>query len=287
MKNISVQKPVALVTGASSGFGFEIAKLLAEKGCRVYATYRNPKKIKALKALAAKADVLPVVMEVTNAASVDKAVKAIVQKEKRIDVLVNNAGFAMGGFLEDQSDQDIKDQFDTNVFGCLRVIRAVAPIMRKNRSGKIVNVGSIAGRVSFPALGSYAASKHALKAISESLRQELRPYGIEVTEIAPGTYSTQVTTSARYGENTRSAKSPNLENTRQMEALMEKEFAKGRPASEVAELIWKALNHSPMKIAYLAGPDAKFMAFLKWLLPDFAFEDFVKLIIPWSRFPKK
>src|ERR1700722_18164795 len=105
------QKPIALITGASSGFGFEIAKLLTEKGYRVYATYRNPKKTKALKALAAKADVVPVVMEVTSTPSVDKAVKSIVDKEGQIDVLVNNAGFAMGGFLEDQSDQDLKDQF--------------------------------------------------------------------------------------------------------------------------------------------------------------------------------
>jgi NADP-dependent 3-hydroxy acid dehydrogenase YdfG len=280
------QKPIALVTGASSGFGFEIAKLLAEKGYRVYATYRNPKKIKDLKALADQADVVLVMMEVTKTLSVDKAVKFIIGQEGRIDVLVNNAGFAMGGFLEDQSDQDLKDQFDTNVFGCLRVIRAVAPIMRRKQSGKIINIGSIAGRISFPALGSYAASKHAVKAISESLRVELRPYGIQVTEIAPGSYITQVTTSARYGKSVHSAKSPYREYTQQMEALMAKEFAKGGPASDVAELVWRAMNDSPMKMVYLAGPDAKFMAFLKWFMQDFEFEAFLKLMIPWSRFPK-
>jgi NADP-dependent 3-hydroxy acid dehydrogenase YdfG len=280
-----MKKPIALITGASSGFGFETTKLLAEKGYRVYATYRNPKKLKDLKALAAKVDVHPVLMETTRTPSVEKAVKAIVKKEGRIDVLVNNAGFAMGGFLEDLSDQNLKDQFDTNVFGYLRLIRAVAPVMRKRRSGKIVNIGSIAGRVAFPALGAYAASKFAVRALSETLRQELRPYGIDVTEIAPGSYLTQVTTSARYGQNVRSTQSPYREYTRQMEELMAKEFAKGGPAADVAELIGKALDHSPMKPVYLAGSDAKFMAFLKWLMLDVEFEFFLKRLIPWSRFP--
>jgi len=217
---------------------------------------------------------------------VDKAVNTIVKKEGHIDVLVNNAGFAMGGFLEDLSDQDLEDQFDTNVFGYLRVIRAVAPVMRRQKSGKIVNIGSIAGRVAFPALGAYAASKFAVKALSEALRQELRPYGIDVAEVAPGSYITQVTTSARYGKNVRSKQSPYREYTRQMEDLMGKEFSKGGPASDVAELIGKVLDQSPMKPVYLAGSDAKFMAFLKWFLPDFAFESLLKLMIPWSRFPQ-
>jgi NADP-dependent 3-hydroxy acid dehydrogenase YdfG len=278
---------IAIVTGASSGFGLETAKLLAQKGHRVYATYRNPKKLKDLKTLASQADVHPIIMEVTNSASVEKAVKAIVQKEGRIDVLVNNAGFAMGGFLEDLSDQDLKDQFDTNVFGYLRVIRAVAPVMRKQHSGKIINVGSIAGRISFPALGAYVASKHAVRAITEGLRQELRSYGIDVAEVAPGSYITQVTSSARYGKNVRNLQSPNHPYTVQMEKQMQKEFAKGGPASDVAQLIVKALDHKPMKPVYLSGSDAKFMAFLKWFLPDALFEGFLKALIPWSRFPKK
>jgi NAD(P)-dependent dehydrogenase (short-subunit alcohol dehydrogenase family) len=279
------KKKVALITGASSGFGFETAKLLAGKGYRVYATYRNPKKLKDLRALA-KADVHPILMEITQTPSVERAVKAIIKQEGRIDVLVNNAGFAMGGFLEDLSDQDLKDQFDTNVFGYLRVIRVVVPVMRGAGTGKIINLGSISGRVAFPALGAYAASKFAVKALSEALRQELRPYGIDVAEVAPGSYVTQVVTSARYGKNVKSAKSPYREYTRQMEKLMGKEFSKGGPASDVADLIWKAVNQSPMKPVYLAGSDAKFMAFLKWLLPDFVFEGLLKLMIPWSRFPQ-
>jgi len=131
------------------------------------------------------------------------------------------------------------------------------------------------------------ASKFSVRAISEALRQELRPYGIEVAEVAPGAFVTQVTTSARYGKNVRSKQSPYGEYTRQMEALMQKEFAKGGHASNVAFLIWRALNDSPMKPVYLAGFDAKMMAFLKWLMTDWEFEFFLKCLIPWSRFPKK
>ncbi len=286
MKTIS-PKPVALITGASSGFGFEAARLLAEKGYRIYATYRNPKKIPALKELSRRLEVYPLFMEVTKTASVDKAVKNLIQKEGRIDVLINNAGFAMAGFLEDLSDQDLKDQFDTNVFGYLRVIRAVAPVMRARGFGKIINIGSISGRIAFPGLGAYAASKFAVRSLSEGLRQELRPFGVEVAEIAPGTYSTQVTTSARYGQRARSPQSAYKDYMAWMEKTAEKEFAKGKPASELAELIWKILNDSPMEIAYVAGGDAKVMAFLKWLLPDSAFEWLFKLIIPWNRFPRQ
>jgi NAD(P)-dependent dehydrogenase (short-subunit alcohol dehydrogenase family) len=280
------QRQVALVTGASSGFGLETARLLAEKGYRVYATYRNPKKLTDLKALVDSFDVHPIPMEVTKTPSVDKAVKEIIKKEGRIDILVNNAGFAMAGFLEDLSDQDFKDQFDTNVFGYLRVIRAVVPVMRQRKAGKIVILGSISGRVAFPALGAYVASKFAVKALCDCLRQELRPYGIGVTEIVPGSYHTQVAASSRYGKNVRSPESPYRDYTRQMEELIAKESAKGGHPSEVAGIIWKALNDSPMKMVYFAGLDAKGMAFLKWFLPDFVFEGILKLIIPWSRFPR-
>jgi NAD(P)-dependent dehydrogenase (short-subunit alcohol dehydrogenase family) len=276
---------IALVTGASSGFGLETAKVLGQKGYRVYAGYRNKNRSKDLRELNRTHDIHPIMIDTTRIISVEKAVRTIAQKEGRIDVLINNAGFAMAGFLEDISDRDLKDQFETNVFGYLRMVRAVAPLMRQKGEGKIINIGSISGLIPFPGLGAYVSSKFAVRAISESLRQELRPFGIEVTEIVPGSYKTRVVDSARYGENTKDPNSPYFQFTQWVQKASAKQFANGRPASEVAELIGKVLGHSPMKPVYLAGSDAKSMAFLKWLLPDFVFEDLMKSAIRWSRFP--
>jgi NAD(P)-dependent dehydrogenase (short-subunit alcohol dehydrogenase family) len=276
-------KQVVLITGASSGFGFETAKLLASRGWRVYAAYRNVRKSGPLQKLSRSMDLHPVRIDTTDTRSIGKAVGDILRQEGRIDALVNNAGFAMAGFLEDLSDEDIKEQFETNVFGYLRMARAVAPSMRRNGCGKIVNIGSISGRIPFPGLGAYVASKFAVRALSEGLRQELRPFGIQVCEIAPGSYKTRVVDSARYGKDMHNPRSPYRDYTRWMEKASAKEFANGRPAVEVAELIGKVLRSFWMRPVYLAGPDAKMMAFLKWLLPDFFFERLMMLMIPWSR----
>jgi NAD(P)-dependent dehydrogenase (short-subunit alcohol dehydrogenase family) len=213
-------------------------------------------------------------------------VKGILRREGRIDALVNNAGFAMAGFLEDLSDEDLQAQFDTNVFGYLRMVRAVAPAMRANGRGKIVNIGSISGQIPFPGLGAYVASKFAVRALSEGMRRELGPFGIQVCEIAPGSYKTQVVDSARYGKDVQNSRSPYRDHTRWMEKASAKSFSNGRPAVEVAQLIAKVLASSRMRPVYLAGPDAKTMAFLKWLLPDHLFERLMMSMIPWSRFPK-
>jgi NAD(P)-dependent dehydrogenase (short-subunit alcohol dehydrogenase family) len=278
--------PVALVTGATSGFGLETAKLLAQKGFRVYGTYRNPHKLDALRNEAQKnANLFPLFMDVNRPATVTQALARLVQKEKRLDLLVNNAGFVMAGFLEDLSDEEFQAQFDTNVFGLLRVTRAVLPLMRRQGRGTIVNLGSISGRASFPGLGAYAASKFAVRSLSEGLRQEVRPFGVQVCEIAPGSYGTQVLNSTRYGAGVKSPGSPYTPFTLQMEALVKKEFAKGRDPREVAGLVLRAAQSPSPRPVYLAGPDAKFTNFMKWLFPDAVYEGFLKWVFPWSRFP--
>ncbi len=278
--------PVALVTGATSGFGLETAKLLAQNGFRVYGTYRNPHKLDALRALAQEnSNLFPLFMDVTRPLTVTQGVARLIQKEKRLDLLVNNAGFVMAGFLEELSDEELAGQFETNVFGLLRVTRAVLPVMRRQQSGKIVNVGSISGRVSFPGLGAYAASKFAVRSLNEGLRQEARPFGVQVCEIAPGSYGTQVLNSTRYGAKVKASGSPYQGFTLQMEALVKKEFAKGRDPKEVAELILKAARSASPRPVYLAGPDAKFMNLMKWLLPDAVWEWGLKKIFTWSRTP--
>ncbi len=280
--------PVALVTGATSGFGLETARLLAQKGFRVYGTYRNPHKLDALRVLAQEnSNLFPLFMDVTRPLTVTQGVARLIQKEKRLDLLVNNAGFVMAGFLEELSDEELADQFETNVFGLLRVTQAVLPAMRRQQRGKIVNVGSISGRVSFPGLGAYAASKFAVRSISEGLRQEVRPFGVQVSEVAPGSYGTQVLSSTRYGAKVKASESPYRAFTIQMEELVKKEFAKGRDPKEVARLILKAAQSASPRPVYLAGPDAKFINWAKWLLPDAVWEWFLKRIFNWSRFPKK
>lgn len=277
--------PVALVTGATSGFGLETARVLAENGYRVYATYRDAKKLGDLKELSRSLPVQSLYMEVTRPASISKAVASIARREGRIDVLVNNAGFVMAGFLEDLSDQDLKEQFDTNVFGVLRVTRAVVPLMREQRSGKILNIGSISGRVVFPGIGAYAMSKFALRSLTEGLRQELRSFGIEVGEIAPGTFATQVVASARFGEKVLVGSSPYKAYREQTEGMVRKSFERAAPARRVAELILKAVKSSSMKPVAMAGTDAKVMAFLKKRLPDAWFEWSFTRIFSWSRRP--
>ena len=289
-KKLQAPKPwagakVALVTGATSGFGLETAKLLSARGYRVYGTYRNPHRLDDLRAV--KPSVFPLFMDLDRPLTVAQGMKRLFQKEKRLDLLVNNAGFVMAGFLEDLSDGEFESQFQTNVFGLLRVTQAALPIMRKQGSGHILNLGSISGRVAFPGLGAYAASKFAVRSISEGLRQEVRPFGIKVSEIAPGSYGTKVLQSTRYGVRVKAPNSPYTLFTLQMEKLVQKEFAKGRDPREVAGLILKAAQSASPQSVYLAGPDAKFLNFAKWLLPDAWFQWAIERVFPWSRPPAK
>ena len=277
--------PVALVTGATSGFGLETAKLLAQKGYCVYAAYRSAKKRQALRQLEKTLPIHSIYLDVTDTASINRAVALIRKKEKRVDVLVNNAGFVVAGFLEDLSDQDLRDQFDTNTAGVLRMVRAVAPMMRARGNGRIINIGSISGRVVFPALGAYAASKFALRALTEVLRQELRPFGIEVCEIAPGTFATQVVSSTRFGKNVLSPRSPYKNFKAQVEKKVEESFRRAAPAEKVAQLILILLGQSRLKPVYTAGTDAQILGFLKKRLPDAWFERLFTRIFSWSRFP--
>src|SRR5579871_4635355 len=168
---------IALVTGANSGLGLACSKALAEKGARVYAAYRNPRKAGPLWELTRALPVFPLLMDVNRAPSVERGVRQLLRREGRIDVLLNNAGFVMAGFWEDLSDKDLKDQFETNVFGLLRVARAVLPSMRKQGSGKILNMGSVAAFAAPPGLGPYSATKFAVNSITEALRMEARPLG--------------------------------------------------------------------------------------------------------------
>jgi NAD(P)-dependent dehydrogenase (short-subunit alcohol dehydrogenase family) len=176
------KKVVAVVTGSSSGIGFETSLLLARNGFFTYATMRNlgkPNKIIELK----QKERLPLEvlkLDVTNDKSVKEAIEKISSEQGIIDILVNNAGYGLLGPLEELSIQEFKEQFETNVFGVIRVTQSVLPIMRKQRNGTIVNISSIAGRIGFPLTPAYVSSKFALEGLSESMAYELEQFGIKI-----------------------------------------------------------------------------------------------------------
>src|ERR1700732_2929237 len=192
-------KQVVLVTGASTGFGRLISETLARQGHTVFATMRDPSGRNAanaseIRAVAAK-EALPLhvlELDVTNDASVEQAVQAAVKQAGRIDVAINNAGYALSGLAEAVTPEQAQQIMDTNFFGSVRVNRAVLPYMRRQRSGLLLHISSGAGRVVFPAFGFYCASKFALEALAEAYHYELAPQGIESSIVEPGAYQTAV-----------------------------------------------------------------------------------------------
>ena len=190
----SSHSPVVLITGCSSGFGLLTAARLAAKGYTVVATMRDLKKEGNLTSeVNRRGGAVEVMqMDVTDKQSVTRAVERIKMGHGRIDVLVNNAGYGIGGFFEDLTDEEIRAQMETNFFGVQNVTRAVIPLMRQCRRGKIINISSVAGFSASPAFSAYNASKWALEAFSEGLRYELQFFGIDVLLIEPGTYKTKI-----------------------------------------------------------------------------------------------
>src|SRR5215212_12220765 len=183
---------VAVVTGSSSGIGFETSLMLARNGFQTYATMRDPEKGENIKSIATKEN-LPIYIEqldVTDNKSVMNAIQAIVSKANSIDVLVNNAGYALTGAFEDLAIEEIKAQYETNFFGLIRTTQSVLPIMSKQKSGTIVNISSGAGRFGYPTGSAYVSTKFAVEGLSESMAYELEPFGIKTVIIEPGVIKT-------------------------------------------------------------------------------------------------
>ena len=180
---------VWLITGSSTGFGRSLTEAVLKNGDRVVATARKPEQLDDL--VKQYPDTIKTVrLDVTNLQDVQAALESALNAYARIDVLVNNAGYGTMGAIEEVSDEDIKRQFDTNLFGALNMTRAVLPTMRDQRSGHILNISSVGGVVSFAGTGIYCATKFALEAVSEALAQEVKPLGIKVTIIEPGAFRT-------------------------------------------------------------------------------------------------
>jgi NAD(P)-dependent dehydrogenase (short-subunit alcohol dehydrogenase family) len=187
------KQSIAVVTGSSTGIGFETSLLLARNSFHTYATMRDTNKRKVIEKIA-KQENLPLEvlsLNVDDNASVKKTIQKIIDKNGHVDILVNNAGYGLFGALEDISIESIKKQFETNLFGAIRVIKEVLPIMRKQKSGIIINISSISGIVGIPASSAYVSTKFALEGLSESISYEVEPYGIKVILIEPGAINTK------------------------------------------------------------------------------------------------
>ena len=268
---------VAVVTGASSGIGFETALALARDGYHTYATMRDITKSDKIKELGEKNGLKISVLEldVDNDNSVKVAIKKILDEKQRIDVLVNNAGWGLWGCVEDVSVDEFKTQFETNFFSVIRLIQEVGPTMRKQGSGKIINISSVAGRIGFPASPAYISSKFALEGLSESLRLEMAPFGVDVIIIEPGVIKTNFLNPVRLAKKSESGTAYRDITTKVVSGV--KMMAEmGTPPKEVADTIVKSINDDKPLPRYIVGNDASMFLEAKKSKTDIEFENYLK-----------
>jgi NAD(P)-dependent dehydrogenase (short-subunit alcohol dehydrogenase family) len=261
---------IALITGTSSGFGLLTSIELAKAGFRVVATMRDLGRRDKLDQMAAAAGVAGQVdlraLDVTNFEAIPALVAAVVRDHGRLDVLVNNAGFAVAGFAEDIQLDELRRQFETNFFGAVAMSKAVLPTMRRQRSGHIIQVSSISGLHGSVTVSSYSASKHALEGWSESLRMEVNALGIKVVLVEPGAFQTDIwTRGAVMGKKATQETSPNFQRSLRMREAIQK-IPKADPLA-VARVIAAIAQDPNPKLRYLVGRDAKIQLAMKRLLP--------------------
>ncbi|MEF3079335.1 SDR family oxidoreductase [Winogradskyella poriferorum] len=255
---------VVLITGGSSGIGKSIGEFLQQKGFKVFGTSRNPKNYPNSK--------FPIVaLDVTKPETISSCIAEVLKQENRIDVLINNAGAGITGPVEEIPDEEIKRNFETNFFGPINVIKATLPTMRAQNSGLIINITSIAGYMGLPFRGVYSASKGALEIITEAFRMELKDFNIEMTNVAPGDFATNIA-AGRYH-------APVLENSPYKEKYghslktMDQHVDEGGDPKEMAEAIYKIIETKSPKIHYKVGAFMqKFSIVLKRVLPDKMYE---------------
>ena len=268
---------IALVTGSSSGIGFETSLALARNGFHTFATMRDLSKDEEIKQIIKKEDLSIEILEldVDSEESVNQAIKIIFEKKGRIDVLVNNAGYGMWGTVEDVSIDEFKEQFETNFFSIIRLIQKVAPIMRKQGSGNIVNISSVAGRIGFPVSPAYISSKFALEGLSESLRFELMPFGINVIIIEPGVIKTNFFDSMKMSEKSQQ-NSTYKEITDKVISGVKMMAEMGTHPKEVADVVIKTLGEEKPLPRYVIGNDAMMFLEAKKMKTDIEFENYLK-----------
>jgi NAD(P)-dependent dehydrogenase (short-subunit alcohol dehydrogenase family) len=248
---------VAVVTGTSSGIGLETSIALARSGFRTYATMRNLNKSENIKSVATREN-LPIhinQLDVTDDISIKNAVQAIFSEVGRIDVLVNNAGYALNGAFEDLTIDEIKAQFETNLFGVIRTTQAILPIMRKQQFGIIVNMSSGAGRLGYPGGSAYISTKFAVEGLSESMAYELEPFGIKVVLVEPGVIRTNFANAMVVAKKSQDPNSPYSQYMQKIASSFEHMMENGSSPDLVAKVVLKAVTSENPSLRYLAGKD--------------------------------
>lgn len=253
------EKKVVLVTGVTSGIGAATASLLSEQGFRVFGTTRR---VNGSSAGLKNAELVQ--LDVCDHESVRSCVRTVLDRAGRIDALVNNAGRALIGSSEETSIEEAKELFETNFFGILRMIQAVLPSMREQRSGRIVNISSVVGFLPAPYMGIYAASKHALEGYSESLDHEVRQFWIRVCLVEPGFTRTNLDQNGQLAGQHFAAYAKDRESARE---AVRASIARGASPARVASVVWEALKSRSPRLRYPAGREAKVLSLLKKLAP--------------------
>ena len=268
---------IALVTGSSSGIGYETSLSLAREGYFTYATMRDLKKADEIKKIAENENLpLKVIeLDVDNEDSTENAIRMIIDEKQRIDVLVNNAGWGIWGTAEDVSLEEFREQFETNFFSIIRMIQKVAPVMRKQGTGDIVNISSIAGRIGFPVSAAYISSKFALEGLSESIRYELGQFGVNVIIIEPGVIKTNFFDSMKIAKKVDESDTYR-DITIKVISGVKMMAEMGTPPKEVASVIIKSLKEENPLPRYVVGNDAAMFLEAKKMKTDIEFENYLK-----------
>ena len=258
-----------LITGCSSGIGRSTAMYFADRGWNVIATMRSPQNETELNLMP---NILVVRLDVVDIDSIKSAIATGIDRFGTIDVIVNNAGFAVAGPFEPAGRKQIENQFETNVFGLMNCTREILPVFRRQKSGTIINVASMGGRISFPYFSLYHSTKWAVDGFCESLQYELASFGIKVKIIEPGAiktdfYSRSMNTTLDF-DATDLVSQVYQNSYSKIKAQFDKAGSSGSSPELVAKAIWKSANDNSNKLRYTVGIDAKVLLFLKWLLPN-------------------
>lgn len=254
---------VVLITGASSGIGKVTAEFLSQKGYKVYGTCRSPKK--------GSRSFSMIPLDLNDVLTIENAIETVIKKEGKIDILINNAGTGITGSIEDTPTIEMQKTFNTNFFGTIDVIKSVLPQMRKQKSGLIINMTSIAGYMGLPFRGVYSSSKSALERVTESIRMEVKKFGIKITNIAPGDFATNIAAN-RYH-------TPVFEDSAYKEVyqknldLMDAHVNSGGDPIKIAKKVYRIINKSNPKIHYKVGSFIEELSIvLKQVLPNKIYE---------------